>query len=319
MLFNFIKIFSKVALHFYCKKLVVNNPSILNIKGPLIIAANHPNSFLDAIILATIFKKPIYSLTRGDAFNNYWIAKLLYALNMLPIYRISEGPNNINKNYHTFSACIDIFKKDGIVLIFSEGICINEWHLKPLKKGTARLALLAWQQNIPVQILPLGINYNNFYKFIKVVHINVGNCINKQTIILPSTDANAITAINQSIYQSLAQLVYEFSLTEKQEIAKKFIVKKALFANNMYKFLAAIGYFINKPHYFIIKKIVTFNLNDKDHFDSIIVGALFITYPLFVLIFCVLFYFAFGIFYIGIPLFFMPLCAWIYVQNVKIN
>ena len=41
---------------------------MLHEQGPLLIAANHPNSFLDAIILDTLFKNTVYSLTRGDAF-----------------------------------------------------------------------------------------------------------------------------------------------------------------------------------------------------------------------------------------------------------
>ena len=138
---------------------------MLRKEGPLIIASNHPNSFLDAIILATLFKSPVYSLARGDAFAGKMITKILNSFNMLPVYRVSEGVENLEQNYTTFEACQDIFKKNGIILIFSEGRCINEWHLRPLKKGTARLALAAWQQNIPLEVLPLGINYSKFRKF----------------------------------------------------------------------------------------------------------------------------------------------------------
>ena len=75
---------------------------------------------------------------------------------MLPVYRVSEGVENLENNYTTFDACQKIFKKNKIVLIFSEGRCINEWHLRPLKKGTARLALTAWQHNIPLKSFALG-------------------------------------------------------------------------------------------------------------------------------------------------------------------
>ena len=80
-------------------------------KGPLLIAANHPNSFLDAIIVATLFKNPVYSLARGDAFNGKLITKILTSLNMLPVYRISEGAENLDNNYSTFDECQDIFQK----------------------------------------------------------------------------------------------------------------------------------------------------------------------------------------------------------------
>ena len=68
-------------------------------------------------------------------------------------------------NYETFAACKEIFKKDGIVLIFSEGRCINEWHLRSLMKGTARLAISSWEDGIELVILPTGINYQSFNVF----------------------------------------------------------------------------------------------------------------------------------------------------------
>jgi 1-acyl-sn-glycerol-3-phosphate acyltransferase len=103
---------------------------MLSAQGPLLIASNHPNSFLDAIIVATLFKKPVYSLARGDSFKNKFYASLLRSLNMFPVYRISEGAENLEQNYETFEKCKDIFKEEGIVLIFSEGRCVNEWKLR---------------------------------------------------------------------------------------------------------------------------------------------------------------------------------------------
>ena len=75
---------------------------MLHEQGPLLIGANHPNSFLDAILVATLFKNPVYSLTRGDAFKGKKITKILTSLNMLPVYRLSEGAENLDNNYFTF-------------------------------------------------------------------------------------------------------------------------------------------------------------------------------------------------------------------------
>ena len=69
-------------------------------------------------------------------------------MNMFPVYRISEGAENLENNYDTFESCKEIFKKNGIVLIFSEGRCINEWRLRPLKKGTS-MSTMAGSSNCP--------------------------------------------------------------------------------------------------------------------------------------------------------------------------
>src|SRR5690606_33444397 len=84
---------------------------------------------------------------------------------------------NLSSNYDTFNSCIEIFKQKGIVLIFSEGKCINEWHLRPLKKGTARLAMSCWKKQIPLRVLPVAINYSSFKEYGKNLSLYFGSPI----------------------------------------------------------------------------------------------------------------------------------------------
>ena len=137
MLYKLLKIFAKLFIKIYCRKIKINKKELLQLHGPVLLAANHPNSFLDAVILATLFKAPVFSLARGDAFKTKPIAAILNYLNILPVYRQRDGAKNLHRNYNTFDACIEIFKKNGVVLIFSEALSENEWKLRPLKKGTA--------------------------------------------------------------------------------------------------------------------------------------------------------------------------------------
>src|SRR5689334_8426071 len=151
-----------MAIKIYCRKILINIPEVLKDKGPLLLAANHPNSFLDGMILTTLFDEPVYSLARGDAFKQKRVDRILRSLQLLPVYRTSEGVENLGHNYTTFAACRETFEKGGIVLIFSEGRCENEWKLRPLKKGTARLAITSWEKNIPLRVIPTALNYSSF-------------------------------------------------------------------------------------------------------------------------------------------------------------
>ncbi|MBK5271365.1 MAG: 1-acyl-sn-glycerol-3-phosphate acyltransferase, partial [Bacteroidia bacterium] len=180
MLYSSLKIIVRIAITIFCRKIIINKPRLLNEKGPLLLACNHPNSFLDGVILDTLFKQSVYALARGDAFKKPFYARLLVSLNLLPVYRTSEGAENLSENYKTFDACLTIFRKGGIVQIFSEGKCINEWKLRVLKKGTARLAIASWDENIPLRVLPVGINYSSFRRFGKNVFINFGETIEKK-------------------------------------------------------------------------------------------------------------------------------------------
>src|SRR5438270_8420720 len=86
--------YARFALRIYCRKLVITHPEMLRESGTLLIAANHPNSFLDGVILCTLFDQPLHTLARGDAFRNRTVATILGKLGLLPVYRTSEGKEN---------------------------------------------------------------------------------------------------------------------------------------------------------------------------------------------------------------------------------
>ncbi|MCH5714877.1 1-acyl-sn-glycerol-3-phosphate acyltransferase [Niabella hibiscisoli] len=176
------KIYVRWAIHLFCHSIHVDKRPLLNTRGPLLIASNHPNSFLDAILFDILFDIPVTSLARGDAFKNKRIFRLLRSLKMLPVYRIRDGAEHLNINYDTFDSCVALFRQKEGVLIFSEGLCVNEWHLRPLKKGTARLAFQAWDASIPLKVLPAGINYSSFRKYGKRVVIHLGDLLESKNL-----------------------------------------------------------------------------------------------------------------------------------------
>ncbi len=315
MLYNFLKIPAKLALYFYCRKIIINKKELLQSDGPLLIAANHPSSFLDAAILATLFKHSIYSLARGDAFVNNFYKRLLFSLKMLPVYRISEGAENLEHNYTTFSACIDIFKKNGIVLIFSEGLCKNEWHLRSLKKGTARLAISAWQQGIPLKVLPLGINYSSFRIFGKNVILNFGEIITDPDSYqdeknLP--DGKAVIDFNLKLQQQLKNLVIEAEPSDKEKIKKIFFIQQPLIKKILFFIPAIAGLILHAPLYYPV--ILSIKNRANDHYDSIVVGLLFILYPIYLLVISVIIYFITGSLWALLLLLIIPFSAWSLLQ-----
>ena len=287
---------------------------MLSLKGPLLIAANHPNSFLDAIILSTLFKQPVYSLARGDAFTKPIYKKLLSSLNMFPVYRISEGVENLENNYDTFEKCKEIFKNNGIVLIFSEGRCINEWNLRPLKKGTARLAQSSWQEGIPLKVLPTGINYQSFTSFGKNIQLNFGNIIYEKDISPNEVFGKTINEFNDTLRNELKSLVVEIDSADKQKIRALFFTRQPAFKKVLLFFPAIIGYLLHAPLFIPIKKIAFVKGGHNDHYDSLLVGLLFILYPVYLLLIGLLVYLFIGGYWWLSVFVLLPFCAWSYVQ-----
>ena len=303
---------SRLAIYFYCRKIIINNKNALREKGPLLIAANHPNSFLDAIILDSIFKMPIYSLARGDAFTGKTISKILTSFNMLPVYRVSEGVENLEHNYTTFDACEKLFEQNKIVLIFSEGRCENEWHLRPLKKGTARLAFKAWENNIPLKILPLGINYSSFRFYGKNVVLNFGKIISQKDITKDISQGKSIKEFNEKLNTQLKELVFEIDKNNTGELKKHFYVKQSLLKKIILFIPAIIGFILNAPLYFTFHLIIKNRAND--HYDSIMIGLLFLLYPLYVLAITLIVFFLTKDLYSLLLLVLLPFTVWSYLQ-----
>ncbi len=288
MLYAFVKVLAKIAIKFYCRDIKINKKELLQIDGPIMLAVNHPNSFLDAIILCTLFDKPVYSLARGDAFKNKLYAKILFKLKLLPVYRVSEGVENLEENYKTFDQCKEIFKQNGIVLIFSEGRCINEWHLRPLKKGTARLALSSWEEGIPLKVLPVGINYSSFRKFGKNIKLFFGEFITAADADPDNGHGKSIQSFNSNLLQQLQPFVFEIDKEDKTQLHKTFYAAQSTAKKILLFIPAATGWLLHAPLYYPIKIFVNFAAKDNDHYDSIVVAILLLAYPLYVIIVSVL-------------------------------
>lgn len=293
----------------YCRELRCNNKNAFDYEGPLLIACNHPNSFLDAIIIASLFKRPVYSLARGDVFKNKWVRALLRSLKMLPVYRTSEGVENMEHNYSTFDACKKIFKQNGIVLIFSEGRCINEWHLRPLMKGTARLALSSWSDGIPLKVLPTGINYQSFSAFGKNIHLFFGATFGATDVQQDDGFGKAVANFNSRLQAAMRPLVYEIPDADTRQLQKTMRANIAGWKKMVLALPAIIGVAAHAALYLPAKKIADHKSFDNDHYDSILFAILFVTYPFYLLFAGLLLNWLIGIWgvlFVAV----LPFCAW---------
>lgn len=147
----------------------------------VILAANHPTAFIEPCILACFLDRPLFFLVRGDLFKKPLFRLLLEWLHMLPVYRIQDGGyQNLKQNYDTFAACFKALSEKRTIMILAEGRCIHEKRLRPLKKGTARLALGALEADPSldeVYIVPVGVNYTHADRADSEVMIRFGHPI----------------------------------------------------------------------------------------------------------------------------------------------
>lgn len=146
-----------------------SNISVLHLEKvplnkPLLIAINHSNAFWDGVLVGLHTKQKVWFLARGDVFNKPAAAKILNAIGIAPIYRMQEGIENIEKNKAVFERCYQILGQNQSIAIFPEGNCERESKLRPLKKGTSRIAhgaLSSFPAGKELYIVCAGLNYDD--------------------------------------------------------------------------------------------------------------------------------------------------------------
>jgi len=314
MLYSVLKVIVRLAAKIFCRKIIINKPELLKEKGPMILACSHPNSFLDAVLMDILFEKPVWSLTRGDAFLSKRITNLFYKLKMLPVYRPSEGVENLSENYKTFDACIELFKRHQIVLIFSEGLCENEWHLRSLKKGTARLAYKCQQENIPVKILPIGINYSSFKRFGKNLFVNFGNIFTASDLDKNLSDGVWNQVFNNTLQQELRPLVFEIDKKDKAKQRELLKIKPSLLTKILLVIPAAIGWIAHAPLYLPIKYWVFKKYSNTVHIDSMLIVIPLFSYPFYLLLITLILFITINTYWVFLLFIILPFTAWSYVQ-----
>lgn len=314
MLYHLLRILSRLALPLWVRKLRISHPEALRAKGPLLLACNHPNSFLDSVLLDTLFRQPVWSLARGDAFRKPWHARLLRRLYILPVYRTSEGVENLSENYKTFEDCIDIFRRNGVITIYSEGRCINEWHLRPLKKGTARLAIKAWEEGIPLTVLPVGINYSSFSRFGKNIFLQFGNPITSDMVNLKEADGTRNLAFNKKLEEELRRLVFEIPRNDQAALREQLYHPVPAWKKILLALPAALGWILHCPLFLPVKSFVWKRTRNNDHYDSIMTGLLLLTYPVYLLVITAAAVLLLNSLLPLLLLLVMPFTAWSYMQ-----
>lgn len=146
---------------------------------PVIFAISHRNAFMDSLAFVNTKSTQVWQLARGDAWKGKFLSSTFEKFHMLPIWRESDGEkvDTKIKNQPTFEACYDLLSKNAMIGIYPEGNCVNEEHIRPLKKGICRIAFGAMEKynfEIDVQIIPVGISYTGAEKFKKWQFMNVG-------------------------------------------------------------------------------------------------------------------------------------------------
>ena len=210
--YRIVRPLARIALKIYFKKIYLTGTEHLPKDKPIILAANHPTAFLEPCLLACTLPVPLHFIVRGDLFQKEIHRQLLESLHMIPMYRMKDiGIKGVKNNFSSLDRVYDLLQENKTILILAEGTTEHEKRLRPIRKGTARMALGAIKKypSLEVQIVPIGVNYSDVLSFRSTVMLDIG----------PPMDVNAYLAkTEQHPAKTIKQITTDLQVRLEQQV-----------------------------------------------------------------------------------------------------
>ncbi len=212
MLYAAVRPIATLGLKHYFRRIDLANADRIPQNAAVILAANHPTTFIEPCVLACFLDEPLNFLARGDFFKNKIAAKLLRGVHIIPVFRMRDaGYSGIKNNYESFNRSFQVLARKKHLMILAEGRCIHEKRLRPIRKGTARIALGALDATDldEVYIVPIGVNYTYADRLRSDIMINCGEPILASTYLQQYQEApsQAINKLTDTVRERLSREV----------------------------------------------------------------------------------------------------------------
>jgi len=263
MIYNFFRILSNIAIRVYYGKIEVSGIENIPKGVPLLIASNHPNGFLEPIIIGCIFPRPLHFMVRGDVFRMKWLKPFLVRTNQIPIFRFKDGFSELRKNDSSLQVAYKELDKGAAIILFIEGGTLNIKKLRPFQKGLARMASSYVDREggrKDLHVLPVAINFVSPFVLRSRVFLNIEKPFKAEDYFHDSSQKTAeIRKMTDDLYSLIKPIAFHVSDDERQEALNKTLkFTEGLFSS---PFLPIVSY---KPKLWNYFKSVSDSIDEMD-------------------------------------------------------
>lgn len=170
----------------------------------VIFAPNHSNTLMDALVILQHSRKATAFGARADIFKQKTAARILRFLRILPLARQRDGNQAVSGNDAIFDEAIDCINHNVPFCMFVEGTHRTKHSILPIKKGIFRIATKAAAQlNKPVYIVPVGIDYSDYFHYMSDCLLSFGEPIKVEA------DSD-IASLKDLLHERMSQLITYF-------------------------------------------------------------------------------------------------------------
>jgi 1-acyl-sn-glycerol-3-phosphate acyltransferase len=194
------------------KRIIISGKEKIPHNKPIVFAPNHQNALSDpmAVLLHTRFQ-PVW-LARADIFGkSKAVDAILKFLKIMPVYRLRDGKENLEKNEQTFADSIKVLEHNFALALFPEAAHSGKRQMLVHKKAVPRIVFMAEEKTnnqLDIQIVPTGIYYSHYWKFNRTVIVKFGEPIPVKGFMKTYAENPnaAVIALKNKIYDAILPL-----------------------------------------------------------------------------------------------------------------
>ena len=191
--------------------------------GAILLTPNHCNTLMDALVMLRTQRKQTVFGARADLFNKPFIAKLMFFVRILPMVRQRDGLRNVLKNKDTQETIVETLENNVRFCMYPEGTHRTKHSLQVLGKGAFRAALAANEKfgdQKLMYIVPVGIEYGDYFRYRSSALVNFGEAINVTEFIKghdTDNEAQMMDALRKELSERMSQLITFIKADEKYD------------------------------------------------------------------------------------------------------
>lgn len=214
--YRVLRTLGRLALRWFYRDIEVVGEERLPHRGPVLLASNHPNALVDALVIGCTVRRPVTLTAKATLLDNPVTRMLLRSAGVVPLRRASDaarsGENGLDpaRNADAFAAVLGRLEEGGVVLLFPEGKSHSDPSLAPLKTGLARIALMARDERRlrQVPIIPVGLTFERKWEPRSRVLVHIGSPVIADQHV--PNNASAVSALTTQVDVALRDVTLNF-------------------------------------------------------------------------------------------------------------
>lgn len=208
--------FGQLIVWFYYSPVRVVGRHHIPQRGPLLLVANHANSLIDPVLVGLTARRRVRFLAKAPLFHVPLFGRFMTWIGMIPVHRPKDDPSLTKRSLVSLAMAAESLAAGSAVGIFPEGKTHDLRALSEVLGGTARIVQQALDAGaVGLQVVPVGINYDDKRLFRSAVWIEVGKPIDAAALIAAAgSTAAARHALTKEIALRLREVIIHLDAPE---------------------------------------------------------------------------------------------------------